>query len=500
MRRNPGLVLFAGSALLLGATVWAPALRDAFFVYDDFAHLDLCQRHVFADVFRQTMVSTFRPVAFGSLWAEFRFFGWEWPAGYVVVTALLFLLNAALLWRVLLAFGETALVSGLAATFFLLFPATIEVRVWPACRFDALCATGVLLSLLAWAGALRSETRCGWRFALALIAVTFFFLALLAKEPAVGLLALLPVLAMERRRRPRCGSRAGVGIAVGSLALATLVFLVVRSRVMPLTSTHYGEAVALFRGAPLLEHIGAFAKGFAAAPYFEAPSAVCSLVRVSGFLGVAGIISGLWSAGALAGAGFCLASGAFLGLVIWMPFVPGGAGGGRLLYMPSLPAAILFGIGVAAALETPAALRDSPIAARAARAAAVVLVAGFVLGSLASGSSAGGRWREAARLSRSVMAQAEAKADAPALFLKNVPWGFRDGPPVMSCYAFPAYLGRRGARVPLFRCDGVIVERGWRATIEWTPRRPDPYSQYSTPREDEAAVELDLQKSAPAGG
>jgi hypothetical protein len=69
---------------------------------------------------------------------------------------------------------------------------------------------------------------------------------------------------------------------------------------------------------------------------------------------------------------------------------------------------------------------------------------------------------------------------------------------VTPCYAFPIYLARHGGRAPLFRCDGVIVERGWRAILEWTPRRPDPNSQYTAPREDEVAVELDLQRSASA--
>ncbi|MGZ5381605.1 MAG: hypothetical protein ACXWFQ_07065, partial [Thermoanaerobaculia bacterium] len=330
-------VIFVASALLLGVVVWAPALRDAFFIHDDFAHLNLCRQHGFADFFREPMVGTFRPTGFVSLWAEFRLFGWERPAGYVAVTALLYLVNAVLLSRVLRAFGETALVSGLAATFFLVFPATIEVRVWPACRFDLLCATGVLVSLLAWARALKQETGRARRFLFAFCALLAFVMALLAKEHAIGLLVLLVVLTVKRRDRGRYGNRAAVAWALGASATAVLVFLFMRSRVMPLTSTHYGGAAALFRGAPLFKNIGDLARGFITPPYFEDPSAVSSLVRVSGFLGLAGIILGVRAAGVLAGTSFCLASGAFLGLVIWMPFVPGAAGGGRLLYMPSLP-------------------------------------------------------------------------------------------------------------------------------------------------------------------
>ena len=121
-----------------------------------------------------------------------------------------------------------------------------------------------------------------------------------------------------------------------------------------------------------------------------------------------------------------------------------------------------------------------------------MLIGGFVLGAVTSGASAGRYWRDAARLSRSVMDQVEAYVDAPALFVRNVPWGFHNGPPVMSCYAFPIYLGRRGTHVPLFRCDCEVVERGWRSTIEWERRRADPFSPYTTPREDEIPVELDL--------
>ena len=80
---------------------------------------------------------------------------------------------------------------------------------------------------------------------------------------------------------------------------------------MPLTSTHYGDTTALFRGAPLFKNIGAFARGFVTPPYFEDPSVAASFVRVSGFLGLAGILLGVWSVGVLAGTGFFLASGHF---------------------------------------------------------------------------------------------------------------------------------------------------------------------------------------------
>jgi len=409
----------------------------------------------------------------------------------MVVTALFHLTNAVLLWRVLRAFGKTALVSGLAATFFLVFPATAEVRLWTSCRFDLLGATGVLVSLLAWAGVLRAETSRARRLTLAAAAGAAFLFALLAKEPAIGLLVLLPVLAMSRPGRGT-PDRAALVLAACVSAMAVLVFLLLRSRVMSLAASPYGDAVALFRSAPLLHDLGAYARGFVTPPYFGDPSFVSDLVRFSGFLGLAGIILGAWSGGPIAAAGFFLASGAFLGLVLWMPFVPGAAGGGRLLYLPSVPAAILFGIGAASLFEAVPAPPGTQGRIRLARAGGSVLVGGFVLGAIASGASASRYWRDAARLSRSVMDQVGRRVDAPALFLRNVPSVFRDGPPVMSCYAFPAYLGRHGTRVPLFRCDSVVVERGWRSTIEWEKRRPDVYSQYAEPREDETPVELDL--------
>jgi hypothetical protein len=489
VRRNPALFVFAGAALLLGVVVWFPGLPDAFFLYDDFAHFDLCQRHGLADFFREPMVGTFRPAGFVSLWAEFRLFGWEHPAGYLAVSALLYLINAVLLWRVLHAFGETTLVSGLAATYYLVFPATIELRVWAAGRWDLLCATGVLVSLLAWTRVSRHGNGRAQRSALALGALLAFFGALLAKEHAVGLLVLLPALAMGRRDRQRYKTRATVAWALATSAGVVLVFLFARSRVMPLASTHYGDIAGLFERAPLFGNLQAYATGFVTPPYLEDPSFASSLVRVSGLLGLAGIVLGIRTAGAVAGSAFLLTSGAFLALVIWVPFVPGAAFGGRYLHMPSIPAAILFGIGAASLLESGGA----PRGVRVARVGGTLLVGGFVLGAVASGASSSRRWRDAALLSRSVLLQVEQRTDAPALFLRNVPWGFRNGPPVTPCYAFPIYLGRHGARVPLFRCEGVVVEQGWKSTLEWERRRPDVYSQYASPREDEIPVELDLR-------
>jgi hypothetical protein len=486
------------SAVLLVGVVWAPALRDAFFIYDDFAHFGLCAQFGLGDFFRKTMVSTFRPIGFAAFSAQFRLLGWEHPSGYVAVGAVLYLINAVLTGRVARAYGESALASSLAATFFLVFPATIELRVWPAGQFDLLCAMFVLVSLLAWAGALRPDAVRGRRVVLAICASLAFSMALLAKENAIGMPVLLAVLATGRRDRGRHARPAAVASALGASALVVAAFLVARSRVMPLTSTHYGDVGTLFRNAPLLDNLGSFARGFVTPPYFEDPSPLATLVRVSGYLGLAGIVLGVRAAGLAPGFGLLLASGTFLAPVLWVPYVAGTASGGRHLHLSSLPLAILFGIG-AAALFGPASGPPRARVAGLARKGGVLLVVGFVLGSVASGGSAARAWRDAAGLSHSVMNQVERYADAPALFVRNVPWGLREGPPVLSCYAFRVYLGRHGTHVPPIRCDGVIVERGWRAVLEWTPRRPDPYSDYANSREDEIAVEVDLQKRARGG-
>lgn len=63
-------VIFVCAAALLVVAVWAPTLGDAFFLYDDFALLGLCQHHVPSDLLRESMASMFRPAAFLSLWGE----------------------------------------------------------------------------------------------------------------------------------------------------------------------------------------------------------------------------------------------------------------------------------------------------------------------------------------------------------------------------------------------------------------------------------------------
>jgi hypothetical protein len=491
MSRRLPVLLFVAIAAVECALVFVTTVAGAFFVWDDYAHLDAVRALPMASFLGATILGLFRPLTLAAMKAQFICFGWA-PSGYVAVTALLNLGNAVLFAFVLRSFGENEVVRWLAAAFFLVFPPANETHVWFGSQFDLLCVTGVLVSLLFWAAAVRVGIAARRVLLLAVLAAGSLLLALLAKEVALAAPLLLIALALGRPGRPATAPFRRVLASATLSAIPAGAFVALRMGAMPLNESHYGAPFQLFREAPLLLNLRRYAVAMFSYPYFGASQGAAVFAHGAGLLALVGVLLGLRAAGVRAGAASCAASVGFLAPVLWTWIAPDAAVGGRLVYAAALPIAFLFGVGAdsaAAAIREAGGARDRSTLSLA----GALLLASFFAGACLSGLSLQRYWNDAFALARSAVGQAERLQARANVFVRNLPREFRGGPYVLKCYAFPIYIAGRRGRAPEFRCDSVAVERRGNDVVEAGPREPDVYSGYVKPRSDELSVELDLQ-------
>jgi hypothetical protein len=491
MSRRLPVLLFVAVAAAECALVFVPTVAGAFFVFDDYAHLDAVRSLPMTSFFGAPIVGLFRPLTLLAMKAQFVCFGWA-PSGYAAVTALLNLSNAVLFAFVLRSFGENETVRWLAAAFFLVFPPANETHVWFGCQFDLLCVSGFLVYLFLSAAALRDGIVGGKRLLFSSLAGGALLLSLLTKEIALAAPLFLAVLATRRRGLPAIAPLRRV-LALAAASMIPLgAFVALRTAAMPLNNSHYGAPLQLFRDAPLLPHLRRYVAAMFSFPYFGASPWAAVFAHGAGLLALVAVLLGLRVAGARGGAGLCAASIAFLAPVLWMDITPGSAVGGRLVYAAALPIALLFGLGAAsvvAAVQESSSARDH----RTLPVAGALLLGAFFGGAGLSEFSLQRYWGDAFTLARSVMGQIERLPARPNVFVRNLPRQFSNGPYVFKCYAFPIYLATRAGGRPAFRCDAVDVERRGKEIIEAGPRESDVYSSYREARPDELAVELDLQ-------
>ncbi len=179
----------AAVAALAAFALYTPALRNGF-VWDDPIVLEQLRhfRHAKDFFFQPDVVPKFyyRPVTFLSF-AWDQLLGGHRPFFFHLTNLLLHAANSSLAALILLRLpGLTAPLPALAAYLFAVHPVHVEAVAWVAGRADLLAALFILLATLV---ALRTATTIG------LCCLTLlYFAALLCKETALGLLAVLPFL------------------------------------------------------------------------------------------------------------------------------------------------------------------------------------------------------------------------------------------------------------------------------------------------------------------
>ena len=139
--------------------------------------------------------SQYFPLVYTSFRIEHALWGLN-PVGYHWVNLLLHIVNALLVWRVLMALKVPG--AWLAGAIFALHPVQVESVAWITERKNVLMGFFFLLTLLAWIAFVDERTKRPWRFYW--LALILYMLALSAKTTACTLpAALLLILWLQKK-------------------------------------------------------------------------------------------------------------------------------------------------------------------------------------------------------------------------------------------------------------------------------------------------------------
>ncbi|MBI3783454.1 MAG: tetratricopeptide repeat protein [Deltaproteobacteria bacterium] len=182
-------------AVVAASVVYLPALRNGFLWDDPFVLQQLRAIRSWTDlVVLPAVVPKFyyRPIVFVSYLFD-RSLGGEAPFWFHFSVVALHVANTALVFLLAQRLWNDALVAGLAALLFAVYPTHVESVAWMAGRSDVIVATFILVAML-----LFSKRDAAWS---AWLGGAAYLLGLLSKEMALAVVLLVPLadwLVVER--------------------------------------------------------------------------------------------------------------------------------------------------------------------------------------------------------------------------------------------------------------------------------------------------------------
>ena len=225
------VTLTALAVFVFAACLYLPSLKNGF-VWDDKALVenpdirtlngDTVKRVFTTNYWDATDVTSglYRPLTALSFHADYQTHA-DKPAGFHLTNVLFNAAACALLFLVLVEMFAALDLALIAALFFAAFPMHVENVAWVSGRTDLL-ATMFMLASLWWTGARKG----------ALIGAAFFFIAaLLSKETAIVLPAVVLVSTMLSAHREPSARRRGL-ILTAVLFVIALLYLVLRKQVL----------------------------------------------------------------------------------------------------------------------------------------------------------------------------------------------------------------------------------------------------------------------------
>ena len=455
VRRAARACQLGALAALLVSVGWSAFLvREYFFVFDDFALVGDASTHSAAALVTTSLFGFFRPAVFLVVKAETLWFGWEHPWGYLLASHAWHLANVLLLWALARRLGLLQPAAIAAASLFAVSPWATEATAWASGRFDVLCTTGILTSVLM---AVRlTGASPGWRrwrdVAIGLAGVA---LAVCSKE--VGVVA--PVLVIAATFASSAGSRwhAASGIYVAGSAAIVAAYLIVRAGLLPELAGPYGRWSALAASTDLPMNALTYLRSFIALPlpWLKPGVSLSPYVSVTAAV-VAVVIMALGARHRPRAVTLALVAFAcVIAPTIWLPMLSATTAGGRFLYLPGVWVCLVAGAAISAGLQ-PGITDRRARAIATATAAAFLAVAAIALVSLVH---QGRTWTMGYRLSRTTIVAFDAMIDRgiEAVFMPDLPFWFAEGPYVLKDYAFGRYYAGHG--VPRVRAREMKITR-----------------------------------------
>jgi len=428
-----GLVLLVLVSL---TTLLINYARQYFFLFDDFALIELARTHSTRQLLTEPLTGFYRPLPFLLLRAETLLFGWDYPSGYLALNLICHAANATLCaWLASLLLPRRPLVAILTFMLVLASPWATETFLWASGIFDLFAAIGVLTALIG----VRLTLDPAQRVIGVVMAGAGATFAVFSKENAVILPAL--AVAIVLIDRPWLALwRPATRFALVACSVPIALYLLLRAAVLGMLVGGYGEFGTLWHQAPVLQNILRYARAvvWAPMPGLYDPLRLIAVALLATFVLRTLIVT---------------RSRLFLGIiaafliatlpVCWFAMSADSTAAGRYAYLPGMLAAIALSSGLAMGESL---ARVIPIVSVMAYAGASLLYQVGV-------------WSASCDLSRSVLAQLEpyrGRTDL-ALDIQNLPYMFVEGPYVLKAYAFRYYGDDREAPLPPIKARARTV-------------------------------------------
>jgi hypothetical protein len=476
--------------VMAALTIYA---RQYFFLFDDFALIELARTHSAWQLLIEPLTGFYRPLPFLLLRAETRLFGWDHPAGYLAINLGFHLVNATLCAWITSRLLPRTWAAAIAFVLVLASPWATEGFLWASALFDVSAACGVLIALAGVRLSVEPETRVP-RVVHVALAAAGSLLAVFSKENAVVLPALaIAMVLIDRPLRVLIGRSTRLTLIACSLPV--LLYLAVRASRLGLLAGAYGDFGELWRQTTVIANIGSYLRASVWLPMRPAWSAnsfiLSTLVRLCVVVLLLPIVVALLASTRPRLLIGCLAAFLIATLPIcWFGLYADSTVGGRYAYLPEMFGAIIWAAALARTLDLSADARRQAIA--------VVPLAGMMTYAAASLLYQVEVWREACSLSRGVLQQLEVyrgRGDV-ALAIENMPFMFVEGPYVLKAYAFRLYGDDHQPPLPPLKARAWTVRFGWNNRIIASPGI-DPSADYFDRAPDgleELVVQLDLSR------
>lgn len=457
-----------------------------FFIFDDTSIVTKGAQLSIGKIVSQPLAGFYRPACFILAKIEYLLFGWQYPGGYSIVTILAHCASTLIFYYLLLEFGFDATAATISSLLFLASAWAAETIFWMSCQFDIFSVLFGLSSSLLLAIFIRNKNN-----SILIISVLLYITALLFKENAI-IFSFLLIIIITLRLRDNCLSSFRESIITFSpFILATVLYLMFRSIILPNFNGAYGNISTLYQQANIIENIKLYLETL----LFLNNSKFFYRIQILSCFYTIGAIILLLIAIRKPKIYIILLILFFFSImpVIWAPVNPETTAGGRLLYAPGLLWSAFLGLGASELINYCAKLKKI-INRKIGRFLAFSSVFILILVVFASTISQIRLWRFSTELARNIIDYTFSLPYDSHLYIHitNLPSGTIQGPYLLKSYNLIHHMWGTGRKFNGHISAETVLISVFDPDIN-LPNGPDIFGIHRTHR-NEFEVSLPLEK------